>query len=316
MQPTRSTGRDRVHFNTGIRPRRVPRRWGVTSHLQPTNPPTYPQPLICVVDARIQAVPHNAADQHRVRLIAHSEHVVLADQAKAIGSGLQTCEEWGPMNDWAEASLPACHQHASPIFQPRLVPTCTLFSACRMSPSAVNTTASRPSGVCATPSSWHTCSRRCSSSLSLSLLYLHSAGLGQAKAVVQNETEHAGPYSAVQREGSVPLLQQLATSSSLSHPQPVSQQTANKAIIQSPPCPAAPDDGAAALYGLDDFGRLVASQREACGGGVDLHGATQCLLRTRSHAVGKRSAARCRAGQRIGRTVAGHSRQVMLSSGS
>lgn len=42
------------------------------------------------------------------------------------------------------------HEAAQPALPP--AGTCRLFSACRMSPSAVNTTASRPSGVCATPS--------------------------------------------------------------------------------------------------------------------------------------------------------------------
>lgn len=54
--------------------------------------------------------------------------------------------------------------------------------------------------------------------------------------------------------------------------------------------PPSPHDGAARLDGLDDLARLVAGQREARGGAVDLHRAPQRLLRRRRHAAGRRGA--------------------------
>ena len=46
-----------------------------------------------------------------------------------------------------------------------------------------------------------------------------------------------------------------------------------------------PHDGAAGLDGFDDFGACVASEGEAGGGGVDLHGPPQRLLRACCHAA-------------------------------
>lgn len=59
----------------------------------------------------------------------------------------------------------------------------------------------------------------------------------------------------------------------------------------SRPAADPPDDGAARLDGLNDLRGGVAGQRKAGGGGVDLHGAAQSLLRPRRHAAGRQGAA-------------------------